>query len=53
MIYTNTVSVRFSQKLAAAKGDEPRITAVLLTALMNILNSAARAHPGERLSGTS
>jgi hypothetical protein len=32
MIYTNTVSVRFSQELAAAMGDEPRITAVLLTA---------------------
>lgn len=32
MIYTNTVSVRFTQELAAAMGDEPRITAVLLTA---------------------
>lgn len=32
MIYTNTVSVRFSQELAAAMGDEPGITAVLLTA---------------------
>ena len=32
MIYTNTVSVRFTQDLAAAMGDEPRIAAVLLTA---------------------
>lgn len=32
MIYTNTVSVRFTRELAAALGDEPRITAVLLTA---------------------
>jgi hypothetical protein len=32
MIYTNTVSVRFTQELAAAMGDEPKITAVLLTA---------------------
>jgi hypothetical protein len=32
MIYTNTVSVRFTQELAAAMGDVPRITAVLLTA---------------------
>jgi hypothetical protein len=32
MIYTNTVSVRFTQELAAAMGDDPRITAVLLTA---------------------
>jgi hypothetical protein len=32
MIYTNTVSVRFTQELADAMGDEPSITAVLLTA---------------------
>ncbi len=32
MIYTSTVSVRFTQELAAAMGDEPRITGVLLTA---------------------
>ena len=32
MIYTNTVSVRFTQELAAAMGDSLRITAVLLTA---------------------
>jgi predicted kinase len=32
MIYTNTVSVRFTQELAAAMGDEPGIAAVLLTA---------------------
>lgn len=32
MIYTNTVSVRLTQELAAAMGDKPRITAVLLTA---------------------
>jgi hypothetical protein len=32
MIYTNTVSVRFTGRLAAAMGDSPRIIAVLLTA---------------------
>lgn len=32
MIYTNTVSVRFTQELAAAMGDQSRITAVLLAA---------------------
>lgn len=32
MIYTNTVSVRFTQELATAMGDDPRIKAVLLTA---------------------
>ncbi|WP_426976945.1 ATPase [Pseudarthrobacter sp. O4] len=31
MIYTNTVCVRFTDQLAAAMGDGPRITAVLLT----------------------
>jgi hypothetical protein len=31
MIYTNTVSVRFAQELAAAMGDDPKVTAVLLT----------------------
>jgi hypothetical protein len=32
VIYTNTVSVRFTGELAAAMGDEPIISAVLLTA---------------------
>ncbi len=32
LIYTNTVSVRFVESLTAAMGDEPRVTAVLLTA---------------------
>ncbi|UZX04779.1 adenylyl-sulfate kinase [Arthrobacter sp. CDRTa11] len=32
MIYTNTVSVRFTEELAAAMGDGPKVTAVLLTA---------------------
>lgn len=32
MIYTNTVSVRVADELTAAMGDDPRVTAVLLTA---------------------
>jgi hypothetical protein len=32
IIYTNTVSVRFTDELTAAMGDDPRVTAVLLTA---------------------
>jgi hypothetical protein len=32
LIYTNTVSVRFVGALTAAMGDDPRVTAVLLTA---------------------
>lgn len=40
MIYTNTASVRFTQELAAAMGDSPRINAVLLTA--NDETSSAR-----------
>lgn len=32
LIYTNTVSVRFIGALTAAMGDDPRVTAVLLTA---------------------
>jgi hypothetical protein len=32
LIYTNTVSVRFTHELATAMGDNPQITAVLLTA---------------------
>jgi hypothetical protein len=32
LVYTNTVSVRFVDELTAAMGDEPRVTAVLLTA---------------------
>ncbi|WP_269994955.1 hypothetical protein [Arthrobacter sp. B2a2-09] len=50
MIYTNTVSVRFTEELAAAMGDEPRITAVLLTA--GDETASARTHPGQRPAGT-
>jgi hypothetical protein len=32
LIYTNTVSVRLTQQLAMAMGDDPRIIGVLLTA---------------------
>ncbi|MBT0994030.1 ATPase [Cellulomonas sp. DKR-3] len=32
LVYTNTVSPRYADDLAAAMGDEPRVTAVLLTA---------------------
>jgi hypothetical protein len=32
LIYTNTVSVRFAGELTAAMGDDPDVTAVLLTA---------------------
>jgi hypothetical protein len=32
LIYTNTVSVRFAAALTTAMGDDPRVTAVLLTA---------------------
>ncbi len=32
LIYANTVSVRFVDELTAAMGDDPRVTAVLLTA---------------------
>ena len=32
LIYTNTVSVRYAEALTAAMGDDPRVTAVLLTA---------------------
>ncbi|MEU8608284.1 hypothetical protein AB0C29_09815 [Actinoplanes sp. NPDC048791] len=32
LIYTNTVSVRFVDALTTAMGDDPRVTAVLLTA---------------------
>lgn len=32
MIYTNSVCVRFTDQLAAAMGDDPAVTAVLLTA---------------------
>jgi hypothetical protein len=31
LIYTNTVSVRFIEVLAAAMGDDPRVTGILLT----------------------
>lgn len=48
MIYTNTVSVRFTDQLAAAMGDEPRVAAVLLTAT----DETAHARLGRRSEGT-
>lgn len=47
MIYTNTVSVRFTDQLAAAMGDEPRVVAVLLTAT----DETAHARLGRRIQG--
>jgi hypothetical protein len=32
LIYTNTASVKFIDELVSAMGDDPRVTAVLLTA---------------------
>jgi cytidylate kinase len=49
MIYTNTVSVRFTEELAAAMGDEPKITAVLLTATDQ--TASARLRTREQGSG--
>ena len=53
MIYTNTVSIRFSQELAAAMGDDPRITAVLLTAADETSAARLRGRIQGRTSGTS
>lgn len=48
MIYTNTVSVRFTDQLAAAMGDEPKVAAVLLTAT----DETAHARLGRSSEGT-
>ena len=48
LIYTNTVSVRFTYELAAAMGDDPKITAVLLTAT----DETARARLIGRVQGS-
>lgn len=47
MIYTNTVSVRFTDQLVAAMGDEPMVAAVLLTAT----DETAHARLGRRTEG--
>ena len=49
LVYTNTVSVRFVAELTAAMGDDPRVTAVLLTAS----DETARARLGGREIGTA
>lgn len=49
MIYTNTVSVRFVGELTAAMGDDPRVTAVLLTAS----DTTARERLAQREIGTA
>jgi hypothetical protein len=49
MIYTNTVSVRFVDDLTAAMGDDPRVTAVLLTAS----DATARQRLARREIGTA
>jgi hypothetical protein len=49
MIYTNTVSVRFVGELTAAMGDDPRVTAVLLTAS----DMTARERLAQREIGTA
>ena len=48
LIYTNTVSVLYTADLAAAMGDKPEITAVLLTAS----DDTARIRLGQREIGT-
>lgn len=47
MIYTNTVSVRFTEQLAAAMGDKPKVTAVLLTSS----DETAQARLSGRIQG--
>jgi len=49
MVYTNTVSVRFVDELTAAMGDDPRVTAVLLTAS----DATARQRLAQREIGTA
>jgi hypothetical protein len=49
MVYTNTVSVLLVDKLTAAMGDDPRVTAVLLTAT----DATARERLARREIGTA
>ncbi len=49
MIYTNTVSVRFTHELTAAMGDNPRVVAVMLTAS----DVTARQRLAQREIGTA
>jgi hypothetical protein len=49
MIYTNTVSVRFVAELTAAMGDDPHVTAVLLTSS----DATARQRLARREIGTA
>ncbi len=49
MIYTNTVSVRFTQELTSAMGDDPRVVAVMLTAS----DVTARQRLAQREIGTA
>ena len=49
LIYTNTVSVRQISALTAAMGDDPRVTAVLLTSS----DATARARLARREIGTA
>ncbi|MEV4510747.1 adenylyl-sulfate kinase [Dactylosporangium sp. NPDC049525] len=49
MIYTNTVSVRYVAELTAAMGDDPRVTAVLLTSS----DATARERLARREIGTA
>ena len=49
MIYTNTVSVRHVEELTAAMGDDPRVTAVLLTSS----DATARERLARREIGTA
>jgi hypothetical protein len=48
LIYTNTVSVRSTDQLVTVMGDEPMVTAVLLTAT----DETARTRLGVRIEGT-
>jgi hypothetical protein len=49
LIYTNTVSVRFIDQLAAAMGDGPRVTPILLTCS----DATARQRLSQREIGTA
>jgi len=49
LVYTNTVSVRFTETLTAAMGDDPRVTGILLTAS----EETARDRLGRREIGTA
>jgi hypothetical protein len=49
LIYTNTASVRVIDELVAAMGDDPRVTAVLLTAT----DATARERLGRREIGSA